>query len=176
MQYLSERHPERLAEIIRVLTTRVPRLERVDAEILADGRLLLEFKDAPFDEPVLSKWVSDGTIKLLAYFAVLHDPDPPPFIGIEEPENHLHPRLLPGLAEEVRLASARTQLLVATHSPDFVNSFKANEVWVLYRTEEGYAHAMNTATMRGVQEFIEEGAKLGDLWVENHFDVGDPLR
>lgn len=48
---------------------------------------------------------------------LLYDPLPPPFIGIEEPENFLHPRLLPELAEECRAASERTQLLVTTHSP-----------------------------------------------------------
>ena len=29
--------------------------------------------------------------------------------------------------------------------------------------------------MRGIPEFIEEGALLGQLWMEGHFEVGDPL-
>ena len=59
-------------------------------------------KDAPFDNPVLARFASDGTLKMLAYLVLLHDPEPPPFIGIEEPENFLHPRLLSELAEECR--------------------------------------------------------------------------
>ncbi len=175
IQYLKEQHPERLATIIDTLARRVPRLEKVDAELLADGRLLLQIKDAPFERPILSKFASDGTLKMLAYLTVLYDPEPPQLIGIEEPENHLHPRLLPELAAECRSASARTQLMVTTHSPHFVNGLKPEELWVLYRDEQGYAQARRARDMRGIKEFVDNGALLGDLWMEGHFEVGDPL-
>lgn len=175
IQYLKEQHPERIEEILRVLRERIPRLERVDTDILADGRLLLRFKDAPFQEPVLAKYVSDGTLKMLAYLTVLYDPDPPPLVGIEEPENYLHPRLLPGLAEECRKATGHAQLLVTTHSPSFVNALTPQEVWVLYRDLEGFTRAKRTAEMTGVPDFVAEGGQLGDLWLEGFFDAGDPL-
>src|SRR5262249_11961673 len=91
IQYLKEQHPGRLAEVFKVLAQRVPRLERVTADVMQDGRLLLQIKDAPFDQPVLARFTSDGTLKLLAYLTILYDPDPPQLIGIEEPENYLHP-------------------------------------------------------------------------------------
>lgn len=117
IQYLKEQHETRLNDILRTLSRRVPRLERVDAELLADGRLLLQIKDAPFDRPILSRFASDGTLKMLAYLAVLHDPDPPPLIGIEEPENHLHSRLLPELAMEGHFEVGDP--LIATGGPKF---------------------------------------------------------
>ncbi len=52
-------------------------------------------------------------------------------MGIEEPENFLHPRLLPELAEESRAASERTLLLITTHSPFFLNALRPEEVRVL---------------------------------------------
>ena len=107
--------------------------------------------------------------------AVNYDPDPPQLIGIKEPENYLYPRLLPHLAEECRQATVRTQLFVSSHSPCFVNALKAEEVWVLYRDERGYTQARRAADMRGIPEFMHEGALLGDLWLEGHFEVGDPL-
>jgi predicted ATPase len=175
IQYLKEQLPERLDEILRTLTRRVPRLEKVDAELMADGRLLLQIKDAPFERPILAKFASDGTLKMLAYLTVLYDPDPPQLVGIEEPENHLHPRLLPELAEECRDASVRTQLMVTTHSPFFVNGLKPEELWILYRDERGYSHARRAADMRGIKEFMDQGALLGHLWMEGHFEVGDPF-
>jgi predicted ATPase len=175
IQYLKEQHPGRLDEIFGVLAQRVPRLERVTADVMPDGRLLLQIKDAPFEQPVLARFASDGTLKLLAYLTILYDPDPPQLIGIEEPENYLHPRLLPYLAEECRQATVRTQLLVSSHSPFFVNALKAEEVWVLYRDERGYTQARRAADMRGIPEFMKEGALLGSLWLEGHFEVGDPL-
>jgi predicted ATPase len=175
IQYLQERYPDRLKEILETLARRVPRLERVDSSFLADGRLLLQVKDAPFERPILAKYASDGTLKMLAYLTVLYDPDPPPLIGIEEPENQLHPRLLPELAEECRLAAAQSQLMVTTHSPFFVNGLRPEEVWVLYRRPNGYTQARRASDMLGIEEFMDQGALLGHLWIEGHFDVGDPL-
>ncbi len=175
IQYLKEQHDERLALVLKKLTQRVPQLEKVDAEVMPDGRLLLQVKDAPFEKPVMAKFASDGTLKMLAYLTLLHDPDPPQLIGIEEPENQLHPRLLPELAEECRAAAAVSQLMVTTHSPFFVNSLRPEETWVVYRGEEGFTRARRASEMKGIKEFMAEGAQLGQLWMEGHFEVGDPL-
>ncbi len=175
IQYLYEQHQERLRDILRALRRCVPRIERVNALLTPDGRLLLRFKDTPFKEPILAHFASDGTLKLLAYLVLLYDPEPPPFIGIEEPENFLHPRVLLDLAEECRDASSRTQLVVTTHSPYFVNALRPQEVRVLWRDERGYTQTQRAADLHGVTEFVEEGAQLGYLWMEGQFGVGDPL-
>ncbi len=175
VQYLKEQHPERLERIFAVLRQRIPRLEAVQADPMPDGRLLLQIKDAPFEQPVFARFASDGTLKMLAYLTVLYDPDPPQFVGIEEPENFLHPRLLPELAEECRAASARTQLLVTTHSPFFLNGLRPEEVRVLYRDERGYTQAVRASDIPGVPEQMEAGASLGHLWMEGYFGLGDPL-
>lgn len=174
IQYLKEQHQERLEKIFQALRSRVPRIESVFAEPMQDGRLLLQIKDAPFDQPVLARFVSDGTLKMLAYLLVLYDPDPPKFIGIEEPENFLHPRLLPELAEECRAASERTQLLVTTHSPFFLNAIRSEEVRILYRDERGYSKVVRASDLQGVNEFVNAGGAMGDLWMEGHFGLGDP--
>jgi predicted ATPase len=175
IQYLKEQHPERLAFILKKLTRRVPRLEKVEAEVMPDGRLLLQIKDAPFEKPVMAKFASDGTLKMLAYLTLLHDPEPPQLIGIEEPENQLHPRLLPELAEECRSAAAASQLMVTTHSPFFVNALRPQEAWVIYRNENGFTQARRASDMSGIEAFMDAGAMLGQLWMEGHFEVGDPL-
>ena len=83
IQYLKEQHPAQLERILSILAYRVPRLERVDAELMPDGRLLLQIKDAPFEQPILAKFASDGTLKMLSYLTLLHDVEPPELIGIE---------------------------------------------------------------------------------------------
>lgn len=175
IQYLKEQHPDRLQAIFKTLRQRVPRLEKVLSEPLQDGRLLLRIKDAPFTDPILARFASDGTLKMLAYLVVLKDPRPPQFIGVEEPENFLHPRLLRELAEECRAASERSQLLVTTHSPFFLDGLRPEEVRVLYRDDHGYTQAVRAADVRGVPEFVEAGASMGHLWIEGHLGVGDPL-
>jgi predicted ATPase len=175
IQYLKESHPERLQKIFEVLRKRVPRLDAVMADAMPDGRLLLQIKDLPFERPILSRFASDGTLKILSYLTILYDPQPPPFIGIEEPENFLHPRLLPELAEECRYTSEKTQLLVTTHSPFFLDTMRPEEVRILYRDEQGYTHVERAKDIKGISEFIESGASLGNLWMEGQFKIGDPL-
>ena len=175
IQYLSEEHPEHLEFIFGRLGERVPKIETVTADRMQDGRLLLQIKDAPFGEPVMARFASDGTLKTLAYLVLLHDPTPPPFIGIEEPENFLHPRLLYGLAEECREAAGATQILVTTHSPFFLDALRPREVRVLWRDESGYTRCHSLERNDRVMAFIDAGAQLGDLWMEGHFGVGDPL-
>ncbi len=175
IQFLAEQHPQRLEQIFAVLRQRVPRIESVLSETMPDGRLLLQIKDAPFSHPVLARFASDGTLKMLAYLVMLNDPSPPPFIGIEEPENFLHPRLLQELAEECRAAIAQTQLLVTTHSPFFLNGLRPEEVRVLWRDDQGYTQAQRACDLQGVQAFVAEGALMGQLWMEGQLGVGDPL-
>ena len=175
IQYLMEHDRERLERIFEKLRQRVPRLERVEAELMQDGRLLLQLKDAPFDRPILARYVSDGTLKMLSYLTILMNPEPPEFIGIEEPENFLHPRLLPELAEECREASERSQLLVTTHSPFLLNAIRPEETRVLYRDDRGHSQVVLASELRGVREFMDAGASMGQLWLEGQFGVGDPL-
>ncbi len=175
IQFLSEEHEDHLKRIFSILSQRVPGLEKVTAEPLPDNRLLLRIKDAPFNDPILAKWASDGTLKMLAYLIVLHDPNPSPLIGIEEPENHLHPMLLPRLAEECREAAGISQVLVTTHSPFFLDGLHPKEVWVLHRNEKGYTEAHCVEKMKDVKAMVEAGATLGHLWMENYLEGANPF-
>ena len=175
IQYLQERYPKRLEKIISSLSNQVPRLEKVDTELMMDGRRLLKIKDAPFEQPISAKFASDGTLKLLSYLTLFHDPQPPQLIGIEEPENYLHPRLLTGLVGECLEVSAMSQLIITTHSPRLVNELSAEEVRVLYRDEQGFTVCKRASEMRGIEQLLEAGAKLGKLWMEGYFEFGDPL-
>lgn len=172
IQYLYEQHEDQLKHIEEALVHRIPRLEHVKVTPMPDGRLLLQVKDAPFSDPVMSKYASDGTLKMLAYLTLLYDPEPPQLIGIEEPENQLHPKLLYDLAEECRKSAQRSQLIITTHSPEFVNALQPEEVWVIYRDEKGHTRTQRASEMKGISNLMQEGAQLGDLWMENFFEVG----
>ncbi|MEO3767057.1 AAA family ATPase [Streptomyces sp. B8F3] len=170
LQYLKENHPKRLQAVIEALQETVPALERVDYDTSPDGRLVLFIKDAPFDEGVLASNASDGTLKLLSYLTLLYDPDPAPFIGIEEPENHLYPTVLSGLAHQCRNSSELSQVLVTTHSHDFVNSCRPDEVIALYRDAHGYTRIVRPNSIPLVMDMLEQGALLGTLWQEHYFE------
>ena len=174
IQYLQADHPDRLEDIFATLRRRVPRIERVSPDILPSGHLLLMVKDAPFTQAVQARYASDGTMKLLAYLVQLNDPNPPPLIGVEEPENFLHPKLLRELAEECNQAAGSTQLIVTTHSPFFIDALAAKQVWAMMRGANGYTHVKRIADMEGISAMLDAGATLGQLWMENYFEFGNP--
>ncbi|WP_283091933.1 AAA family ATPase [Magnetospirillum sulfuroxidans] len=174
IEYLHERHPDRLEAIFQALRRRIPQIEKVIPQPLPTGQLLLMVKDAPFSEGIQARYASDGTMKLLAYLVQLHDPNPAPMIGIEEPENFLHPKLLRELAEECEQATAHSQLIVTTHSPFFINALAPRQVWAIARDQSGYTINRQVSAMDGVQAMLDNGAVLGDLWMEGYFEMGNP--
>ena len=72
-------------------------------------------------DPFYAQQMSDGTLKLFAYLLLMEDPNPPPFICIEEPENGLYHKLLEVLAAEFRAHATgkpnAPQIFVTTHQP-----------------------------------------------------------
>ena len=112
---------------------------------------------------------------MFAYLVLLSDPDPPPLLCIEEPENGLHPRLLPILAEELRAHAAKTQVFVSSHSPYFVNALRPEELWIMDRDRShGFATIERADKVSGVPEFVQFGDSLGNLWTEDQFRRGNP--
>lgn len=172
-KYMFDSHKETFNRILEKLPKRIPGINKVEAKETEDGRIVLRFQDSNFKDPFVARYVSDGTIKMFAYMILLHDPEPHPLLCIEEPENFLHPDLLLNLCEEIREYSERGgQVFVSTHSPDFVNGLKVNELFFLGK-EKGYTTIKAAAEDELVKELSKEN-QLGWLW-RNHYIKGANL-
>lgn len=173
-QFLYERHRDIFKDILDKMAQRVPGVSHVDARSTEDGRIVLRFQDGAFKDPFIAKYVSDGTIKMFAYLVLLHDPSPHPLLCVEEPENQLYPRLLDELAEEFReYTSKGGQVMVSTHSPDFLNAVKLDEVYWLTK-KDGYTQVRRAADVEQLRRLVDEGDALGSLWKQGFFEGADP--
>ena len=175
VRYLAQERPDVLTELVHKLRQLVPQFDEPRAEVSEDNRLLLKIGELAFREPVLARFASDGTLRLLAYYVVLGLAESYGLIGLEEPDSFLHPRLHYGLAEELRRAAEQTQVIVTTHSPHLVDGLRPHELWVLYRAEDGFARAVRAADDPRLTAMVDAGGLLGDLWMEGFLGVGDPL-
>jgi predicted ATPase len=111
--------------------------------------------------------LSDGTLRYLCLLAILCDPEPPPLICIEEPELGLHPDLLPGLADLLKSASERTQLIVTTHSDILVDAMtETPECVVVCEKHEGKTE-MKRLVANDLSEWLKD-YRLGQLWTKGH--------
>ncbi len=174
IDYLYQNHKDTLNRIIDAMKHRIPGVEEVTTKVIETGQVLLKVKDKSFSEPFLVRYVSDGTIKMLAYLVLLYDPDPHPLLCIEEPENQLYPTLLEELAEEFRhYANRGSQVFVSTHSPDLLNAAELNEVFWLVK-ENGYTSIKRASDDEQITQYMDEGDKMGNLWKQGFFAEVDP--
>lgn len=174
IEFLHNRHKDVFHKIIAKLKSRVPGISNVESKQTEEGRILLKFQDGAFQDPFLSRHVSDGTIKMLAYLTLLYDPDPHPLLCVEEPENQLYPSLLLELAEEFREYSRRGgQVFVSSHSPDFLNGVELDEVFWLQKID-GYTKIRRARDDEQIAEYMAEGDKMGYLWKQGFFEGADP--
>ena len=174
IQYLHNHHPAEFNQILELLKQRIPGISQVESKTTEEGRVLLKFQDGSFEDPFLARYVSDGTIKMLAYLTLLYDPSPHPLLCVEEPENQLYPRLLHELAEEFRnYANRGGQVFVSTHSPDFLNATTVDEVFWLVK-EEGYTQIRRANENAQVVAYMKDGDQMGYLWDQGFFEGSDP--
>lgn len=174
IEYLHSQHPEVFAKILDKLRSRIPGITRVESKTTEEGRVLLRFQDGAFEDPILARFVSDGTIKMLAYLVLLYDPKPHPLLCVEEPENQLYPSLLAELAEEFRAYADRGgQVFVSTHSPDFLNATRIDEVFWLVKAD-GYTEIRRASDDPQLKAYMEEGDQLGFLWRQGLFSGANP--
>jgi predicted ATPase len=172
-KYMFEYHRDKFDEILEKLPQRIPGINKVEALETEDGRIVLKFKDQNFKDPFISRYVSDGTIKMFAYMILLNDPDPHPLLCIEEPENFLHPDILLPLCEEIREYSFRGgQVFVTSHSPDFVNGLLVEEVFFIQKVK-GYSEIKAAKDDELIRSLSSEN-QLGWLW-RNHYIKGANL-
>jgi predicted ATPase len=93
---------------------------------------------------------------------------------IEEPENQLYPQLLEELAEEFReYANRGEQVLVSTHSPDFLNAAKLEEVFWLEK-KDGYTRIKRASDDAQISAYMNDDDKMGYLWKQGFLGGADP--
>lgn len=166
-KYLYDNHKEVFEDILVKMEQRVPGIRKVEAQETADGRIVLRFQDGSFKDPFVSRFVSDGTIKMFTYLVLLNDPEKHALLCVEEPENQLYPQLLMELAEEFRMYSVLGgQVFISTHSPDFLNAIHLDELYCLVK-ENGYTKIHKASENAQIESLYKAGDLLGQLWRQN---------
>lgn len=175
VQFLEREHKDRFKTILDRIAEKIPGVRTIDTKITDDKRVLLRFNDGGFDDPFFAQQMSDGTLKVFAYLLMMEDPDPPPFICIEEPENGLYHKLLETLAVEFRAHATgkkgAPQIFVTTHQPYFVDALTPQEVWILEKGQDGYSTLRRTSQIELVRNMVDEGLPLGGLWYSDYLDA-----
>lgn len=139
--------------------------QQVPALQQADGKGI-HFEFAGGGPLVRAGQASDGVLLVLAYLTLLHLPQPPRVILVEEPENGVHPRRLRDVLAILRRLvgeQSRSQVILTTHSPYVVDLFQPEEVSLCQRQPDGSVSVHRLSESRAVHEQLSV-FELGEIW------------
>ena len=174
VQFMERDHPKQFKKILDDISKKIPGVDKISTDKTLDQRVVLKFNDKAFNDPFLAQQMSDGTLKVFAYLLMLSDPNPPPFLCIEEPENGLYHKLLETLAQQFRAhvtdAKNNSQIFITTHQPYFVDALNADEVWILEKGEDGFSKIRRASSDPIIQGLVSEDIPLGGLWYSDYLE------
>ena len=125
------------------------------------------------DSPLPMERTSNGTLRLIAYYTLLNQPELPPLIAIEEPERNLHPGALTDIANVLEQLAERTQVIITTHSSQLLDNFDSKKLSdslgiLLLRNRSGLGtEVLNLEEIKGKREAL-------DGWIAD-FGIGSAI-
>lgn len=160
------RHPESKMRLLTALRNIYDGIDDYDVQI-EGGTVQVFLHEGKYTVPATR--LSDGTLRYLCLLAILCQPTPPPLVCIEDPELGLHPDVLPVLADLMKEASNRCQLVVTTHSDVLVDAMtdQPESILVCERSPEGTM--LTRLNADDLQPWLEH-YRLGELWTRG--DLG----
>ncbi|MBU1754625.1 AAA family ATPase [bacterium] len=131
---------------------------------LNENKIRLEWKERGSDSYFDAHSLSDGTLRFICLATLLLQPELPETILLDEPELGLHPYSIAILAELLRSASKRTQVIVSTQSVTLVDQFTPEDVIVVDRIDgqSTFKHLSAEEIAGWMDEY-----SLGELWQKN---------
>jgi len=146
-----------------------PEFEELTFPPAEDGRIQLRVRWRSLKRTQSAADLSDGALRFLFLITVLASPDPPPLIAIDEPELGLHPSMLPIVAEFAVEAATRTQVIMTTHSPEFLSAFSETpEATTIVEWRDGKTELRRVSGEK-LSRWLER-YRLGELWLSGELE------
>ncbi len=126
-----------------------------------------------YKNPIPLERASDGTLRLVAYYILLNQPELPSLIAIEEPERSLHPGALRDIAYILERIAERKRVIITTHSSQLLDAFNSQNLSetlgvLLLRNRSGLGtEVINLEDVRGKREAL-------DGWITD-FGIGSAI-
>ncbi|MGD9826313.1 AAA family ATPase [Desulfobacter sp.] len=155
-----KKNPKVKRQIISLLGDFYEGIEDFDVSI-EGGSVQLFLTEGDLSIPATR--LSDGTLRFLCLLAILCHPTPPPLICIEEPEIGIHTDIIPIIANLLKEASSRTQLIVTTHSEALVDELTETPETVLVCEKQEGRTRLQRLKSEDLKAWLKKYS-LGELW------------
>lgn len=159
-----EQNKKALALIHATLRSAVPGFKGIKTSRLPiEGKRAFQVLEDRIRTAVNPEAASDGTIRLLA-LAVITGwiSRTATLVTMEEPENGVHPHLAEQIVNLLRDCASRTQVLVTTHEPDFLDHLSPEQVLLVDKIN-GITAVKPASSVQEIEQF-RRTFSLGELW------------
>lgn len=170
LRHLQQVSPKTFQRILNAMDSILGIPDDIEIRESEDGRVHFVQSEIGLEYKVHQTGASSGTLRMLALITALVGEEAPGLVGIEEPENHVHPSALQAFAEHIREASKTRQVLVTTHSPLLLDAIgDAESVFIVRRTENGTVVEKESHPDAVRKALVESGFALGEFYETKGF-------
>lgn len=171
MMTLLTKYPNEFRRLKQAATDALPGLVEILSPPTQFATTYLLTREKHLREPINIWRMADGELVFLALLSLILAPAElsAPLFCVEEPETHLHPRLLDTLVEiqtqvQKEYGVQAAQVLVTTHSPYLVDQVELEDLVVLEKVE-GATRCVRPSSKAHLKELLQrEEVGLGELW------------
>ncbi|MCX7926244.1 MAG: AAA family ATPase [Fimbriimonadales bacterium] len=148
-----------------LIQTLLPYVETVQTARLPNDAAYLQVVERfagqhTFSAPLLS----DGTVHAIALIvALFFDARPNELAILEEPDRHLHPKIIERMMCLMRSASQERQILITTHNPELLRYTSVEELRLVKRDERGFSQIVYPASQKMARAFLRQRIDLPEL-------------
>jgi predicted ATPase len=167
LYYLKQNYIDSYDKIVEVIRLVIPYFDDfiLEPESTHSNQIKLKWREKNNLKTFTASLISDGTIRFICLCALLLQPTPPLLVVIDEPELGLHPLAISFLAELIKKASNRTQIILSCQSVTLLNQFEYSDILVVDCHQSGsQIKRLNESELQG---WLDEYS-LGQLWENNY--------
>jgi len=115
----------------KALNALIPSITDIDTQVNKFGEVELQITER--DVQYSSRLISEGTLRIIGLLALGSAKESPSLVGLEEPENGIHPRRIRLIAKYLcEKAAEDTQFIVTTHSPTLPNYIPDKDLYICH--------------------------------------------
>jgi predicted ATPase len=166
LHWIHSEEPEVFLRIEELLKVAIPEVDRLLSPLTPEGKTYVAWRENNFNNRIPAWNMSEGSVRLIAVLLALLAPEPPSLITFENPEMHLHPMQMEYLADILKEASHRTQILITTHSPYLLNYLPLESLLVVHK-KAGQTIVERPENSSHLKELLQE-LGLGEAWYAGH--------
>ena len=155
---------------LNLVSILLPYVEDIKVFKLGDNRRMFSLFEKNNAEAVLSTFVSDGTLNILALICALYF-EKGDIVLIEEPERNIHPSLFIQLVSMMKEVSNNKQIIITIHSPEILNYCDLEDIHLITRNKDAFSKFTKPIDNEDVKGFIDE-LGIGQVFVDDYLDFG----